>query len=155
EAAREAGALLRADFHRPGGPRGQGDHADADAEAERLIRDRLLAALPCGYRGEELGTLEGADRSPLWLVDPQHGTRAYLKGWRGSAVSIALLRDATPVLGVVYAFAYPDDEGDLIAWAEACGPMTRNGAPVPADLAGGALEARALVLVSQDADDNP
>jgi ADP-ribosylglycohydrolase/fructose-1,6-bisphosphatase/inositol monophosphatase family enzyme len=155
EAAREAGALLRADLHRPGGPRGEGDHAEADAEAERLIRDRLLAALPCGYRGEELGTSESPDKTHLWLVDPNDGTRAYLKGWRGSAVSIALLRDAIPVLGVVYAFAYPDDAGDLIAWAEGCGPTTRNGGPVSADLAGGVLGPRALVLLSQDADDNP
>jgi hypothetical protein len=54
EAARAAGDLLRADFHRPGGARGSGDHADADAEAERLIRQRLLAACPgWGYLGEE------------------------------------------------------------------------------------------------------
>jgi ADP-ribosylglycohydrolase/fructose-1,6-bisphosphatase/inositol monophosphatase family enzyme len=155
EAAREAGALLRADLHRAGGPRGEGDHAEADAEAERLIRDRLLAALPCGYRGEELGAAPGPINTHIWLVDPNDGTRAYLKGWRGSAVSIALLHDTTPVLGVVYAFAYADDAGDLIAWAEGCGPLTRNGEPVHTDLAGGMLERGALVLVSQDADDNP
>ena len=38
DAARQAGALLRADFHRPGGPRGGGDKAEADTEAEREIR---------------------------------------------------------------------------------------------------------------------
>ena len=35
-----------------------------------------------------------------------------------------------PRLGVVFAFAYPDDDGDLFAWAEGCGPLTRNGRPV-------------------------
>ncbi len=155
EAARAAGALLREDFYRPDGPRGAGDHADADAEAERLIRDRLRAASPWGLRGEELGTAPGSDPSHLWLIDPNDGTRAYLKGWRGSSVSIGLLRGTTPVLGVVYAFCYPDDAGDLIAWAEGCGPLTRNGEPVSADLREAALGERALVLVSQDADDNP
>ena len=33
-AAREAGALIRQEFHRPGGPRGHGSHADIDAVAE-------------------------------------------------------------------------------------------------------------------------
>ena len=47
--------------------------------------------------------------SPVWLVDPNDGTRDYLKGRRGSAVSIALLVRGLPRLGVVYAFAYPDD----------------------------------------------
>ena len=33
-AAREAGRLLRADLHRPGGPRGHVDKAEADTEAD-------------------------------------------------------------------------------------------------------------------------
>lgn len=154
EAARAAGALLREGLYRPGGPRGAGSHADADEEAERLLRDRLLAVLPCDYRGEELGYTDSRGTSHLWLVDPNDGTAAYLKGWRGSAVSIALLRDGVPVLGVVYSFAYPDGEGDLLAWAEGCGPLTRNGRPVQADLATRRLDAGALVFVSQEADDS-
>ncbi|HYT94738.1 MAG TPA: inositol monophosphatase family protein [Gemmataceae bacterium] len=155
EAARAAGALLRDDFLRPGGPRGSGSHADADTEAERLIRDKLLAALPCAYRGEETGFADKEGDPHLWLVDPNDGTSAYLKGWRGSAVSIALLRDGVPVLGVVYAFCYPDGEGDLIAWAEGCGPVTRNGKPVQVDLTANRLEAGRVVFVSQDADNCP
>jgi len=123
EAAKEAGALLRADFYRPGGPRGHGDHADADEEAERLIRARLLDAFPFNYLGEELQRTDRGDPHHQWLVDPNDGTSAYLKGWRGSAVSIGLLRDGVPVLGVVYAYCFPDDRGDLIAWAEGC-PLT-------------------------------
>jgi uncharacterized protein with PIN domain len=30
----------------------------------------------------------------------------------------------------VYAFAAPDDNGDLFAWAEGCGPIERNGQPL-------------------------
>lgn len=131
-AAREAGALLRADLHRPDGPRGEAHHAEADTEAEWLIRNALTDAFPSwGYRGEETGSRpRGAGEPHLWLVDPNDGTSQYLKGLRGSAVSIALLREGIPVLGVVYAFSAPDDRGDMFAWAEGCGPLTRNGVGV-------------------------
>ena len=43
-AAREAGALLRAEFLRPDGPRGPISKCPADNEAEALIRARLIAA---------------------------------------------------------------------------------------------------------------
>ena len=158
EAAREAGEFLRKEFVRPGGPRGNDGHAEADEPAEQIIRKKILAAFPAAYRGEETGSAEGSIREHIWLVDPNDGTSAYLKGWRGSAVSIALLRSGEPVLGVVYAFGYPDDDGDLIAWAEGCGPLSRNGKPVAVNLAEGKLEGGrlpAIVYISQDADRNP
>jgi ADP-ribosyl-[dinitrogen reductase] hydrolase len=43
EAAIIAGDILRVDFLQPGGPRGEGEHADADDEAEAVIRARLAA----------------------------------------------------------------------------------------------------------------
>jgi ADP-ribosylglycohydrolase/fructose-1,6-bisphosphatase/inositol monophosphatase family enzyme len=159
DAALEAGKLLRAEFHRPGGPRGSGGHAEVDEQAEQVIREKLLAAFPAAYCGEETGTASGGDSEYIWLVDPNDGTSAYLKGWRGSAVSIALLRKGVPVLGVVYAPTYPDDNGDLFAWAEGCGPVTRNGKPVTTNLADkdlkGGDDVPAIVFISQDADKNP
>ena len=59
KAAREAGALLRQEFHRPGGPRGSGGHAEIDSVAEQLIRTQLLGAFPWRYLGEELGFHDG------------------------------------------------------------------------------------------------
>lgn len=93
EAARRAGQLLRDEFHRLGGPRGSGGHAEADEPAEKIIRKIILEAFPAAYRGEETAAASGGDGEHLWLVDPNDGTRSYLRGWRGSAVSIALLRD--------------------------------------------------------------
>lgn len=155
-AAREAGAILAADFHRAGGPRGHGpDKADADLEAERVIRARLQAACPdFGYLGEETGGAAGAPGAPVWLVDPNDGTRDYLIGRRGSAVSIGLAHAGLPVLGVVFAFAYPDDAGSLYAWAEGCGPLTRDGVPVLAAMPDelGPLD---VVLVSSGGDRRP
>lgn len=154
ETAKEAGEILRSEFHRPGGPRGTTDHAEADERAEKLIRERLLAAEPWGYLGEETGSAAG-DPDHLWLVDPNDGTVSYMEGRRGSSVSIAALRDGVPILGVVYAFGYPDDDGDLIAWAEGCGPVTRNGRPVSPNIESARLEKNSIVLLSQDASKNP
>jgi len=155
DAAVAAGEILRRDFHRAGGARGGGDKAEADVEAERLIRARLADAFPgWGYLGEETGRGPGEPGRPIWLVDPNDGTRDYLAGRRGSAVSIGLLADRRPVLGVVFAFAYPDDDGDLFAWAEGCGPGRRNGRAAPAHLPD-ALAAQDVVLVSSKGDRDP
>jgi ADP-ribosylglycohydrolase/fructose-1,6-bisphosphatase/inositol monophosphatase family enzyme len=154
-AAREAGRILLADFHRRGGPRGAVDKADADVEAEIAIRGRLLASFPSwGYLGEETGRVEGTAGEPIWLVDPNDGTRDYLKGQRGSAVSIGLFSGGRPVLGVVFAFAYPDDAGDLFTWADGCGPVARNGVPVQTRLPE-ALTPLDVVLVSSKGDRDP
>jgi len=155
-AAREAGDHLRRDFHRPGGARGHHDKAEADTEAEHLIRARLVQAFPSwGYIGEETGRGPAPPAgAPTWLVDPNDGTRDYLEGRRGSAVSIGLVDQGRPVLGVVFAFAYPDDDGDLFAWAEGQGPLLRNGRPVAPVLAAG-LGPADVVLVSSTGDRDP
>ena len=127
-AVTEAGHMLRAEFHRPGGPRGHGNHADIDEEVERLLKSRLMALLPCGWKGEETGAVEN-DTNSCWIVDPNDGTSDFLKGLRGSAISVALLESDRLALGIVYAPTAPDDVGDLIAWAEG-GALTRNGIPV-------------------------
>jgi ADP-ribosyl-[dinitrogen reductase] hydrolase len=155
EAAQAAGAALLADLKRPEGPRGSGGTAPADSEAEALIRDLIERAFPThGICGEELGERDRPSRDAhlhTWWIDPNDGTRAYIKGWRGSAVSIGLTCAGEPVLGVVFAFAAPDDRGDLFAWARGCGPMTRNGLPVERTWPQ-ALSAQVVVLLSQDGD---
>ena len=154
-AARKAGEILRADLHRPGGPRGRVDKAEADTEAERQVRGWLLGAFAgWGFVGEETGEVAPHPGEPVWLVDPNDGTRDYLKGRRGSAVSIGLLVGHVPCLGVVYSFAYPDDAGDLFAWAEGCGPVTRNGRPVEPTLPN-ALGPLDVVLVSSSGESDP
>src|SRR5579883_3265542 len=106
------------------------------------------------YRGEETRPHEPARDAAghVWLVDPNDGTSAFLRGQRGSAVSIGLVRGGQPVLGVVYAPCAPDDGGDLFTWAEGCGPPRRNGAPLPRLDADAALGPHTVVLLSQGAD---
>jgi ADP-ribosyl-[dinitrogen reductase] hydrolase len=128
-----------------------------DRAAEERIHDVLTTAFPIyGYRGEELGLrLQPRDRQQhLWLVDPSDGTSAAVAGYRGAAVSIALLREGIPVLGVVYAYSAPDDLGDLFQWAEGSGPVRRNGREVLRtwpEVPG----TKNTVLVSHHADRNP
>ncbi|MCE6968056.1 inositol monophosphatase family protein [Cereibacter sphaeroides] len=125
-----AGALIRAEFHRPGGPRGQHGKAPVDTQVEAFLRERLIALHPCDWHGEELPRQTGG-HPDAWVVDPQDGTTAFLRGLRGSAISVALVRNGTPVLGVVFAPCAPDDAGDLFYWAEGMAPM-RNGQPLAA-----------------------
>jgi len=131
-----AGACLVAERARPEGRRGAGDSAPVDAEIELGLRTALLAAWPARFVGEELGVAPcPAHASPVqqrtcWVVDPHDGTRDFLRGLGGSSVSVALLDEGHPVLGVVYAPMPPDRGPDLIAWAQGAGPLRRNGVPV-------------------------
>ena len=135
KAARAAGDLLRTDFHLPLGPRGEGDKAPVDTEAEQLIRDILLGARgDWGFLGEETGSVPGAPGAPIWVVDPNDGTRDYIKGRRGSSVSIGLVWNHRPVLGVVHAFGYPDDRGPVYAAAVGREGVWKDGVQVHARL---------------------
>ncbi|MBI4606420.1 MAG: ADP-ribosylglycohydrolase family protein [Planctomycetes bacterium] len=158
-AAREAAELLRGAFHRPR-PAGDSPHkAHVDCEAELAIREALGAAFPSdGIRGEEVTELDrppAAGSRRTWLIDPQDGTEAFSRGWRGPAVSIALVEDGVPVLGVVFAYAAPDDRGDLFSWAEGCGPPARNGRPIARPPWPERLGAEDTVLASLSADADP
>lgn len=157
KASQAAGELLRSQFHRSGGPLEAPGSAPVDLEAEQLIRSRLLEAFPSwGYQGEETGARRGeGGESHCWLVDPHDGTAGFQKGQRGTAVSLALLRDGQPVLGVVNAFSAPDDDGDLFAWAEGCGPILRNGRPVVRGPWPTELGPYDLVLLSSPAEEKP
>jgi ADP-ribosyl-[dinitrogen reductase] hydrolase len=156
ETALSAGRRIRAEFHRRGGPEGEKGKAPIDERCEREIRVRLREALPsAGFLGEELGYVgEVPWPETLWVVDPQDGTSAFLRGWRGSTVSIALVHRGRPVLGVVFAPCAPDDDGDLFTWREGA-PLRRNGAAVHRDKLPTALASDVLVAVSQDADRKP
>ena len=127
--------MLAAEFVRPDGPRFS-DHVTSpvDHEMEMYLRDNLIALFPARFVGEEAGVLAAEANGYCWVVDPHDGTRAFLEGRRGSAVSVALLRDGIPVLGVVYAPLSPDRGQDMIAWAEGAPGITRNGEIVPIDL---------------------
>ena len=109
-AAREAGQiLLQAQEIRSRVEAKQG-HANFVTEYDRQVQEvlfrRLQALLPeARFIGEE----DGADRFQAadqlgyaFCIDPIDGTSNFLTGYRPSVTSIALFRDGTPFLGVVY-----------------------------------------------------
>jgi fructose-1,6-bisphosphatase/inositol monophosphatase family enzyme len=153
-AATDAAGILLAECRLEQGPRGMDGHCPADTIAEQAIRGRLEEAFPSwGYLGEETASRRPAPgETHCWLVDPNDGTSAMQRGFRGHAVSIGLLRDGLPVLGVVHAVDAPDDDGDRFAWAEGCGPLTRNGVPVEREAWPTLLGLHDIVAVSQAAD---
>lgn len=149
-----AGALLAAECVRPGGRRGFGDKADIDVEIEVFLRAELLKILPCDWWGEETGHILTGD-AWCWVVDPNDGTSDFLKGLEGSAVSVGLLHNNQPVLGVVYAPVTPSSTPDLIAWAEGMDHLLRNGITVQVDLSQQRLSAGSMVMVSAAARNKP
>ncbi|MGX5726126.1 inositol monophosphatase family protein [Metapseudomonas otitidis] len=149
-----AGKLLFAEWERPEGPRGQGDKADVDLEIEIILRKELLNCLDCDYWGEETGSrLNG--HSFCWVVDPNDGTSDFLKGHRGSAISVGLLRNQVPVLGVVYAPVTNDRGPDCISWVEGSKGVIRNGQLVTYRLDQLSLNQASKVLMSTAATNKP
>jgi myo-inositol-1(or 4)-monophosphatase len=82
--------------------KGPGDWvSDADTSSEHAIRERLHDAAPeLAFFGEETG----GDRADVgWFVDPLDGTANFVHGFPVVGVSIGLVADGRPVVGVVHA----------------------------------------------------
>jgi len=124
---------------------------DIDLAADALLRERLMAIDPeAGWLSEE--TADSAERLNcvrVWVVDPIDGTRDYVRGREGWAVSIALVEGGRPLIGVLDAPARGQH------WrAQAGQGATLNGAPVRASdrLALPGARVPADVLARGDAD---
>jgi histidinol phosphatase-like enzyme (inositol monophosphatase family) len=73
----------------------------ADRAAEKSIRALIAAHHPDhGVDGEEFGSTPGAGRF-TWSLDPIDGTRAFICGLPGWTTLIALLEEASPVIGLI------------------------------------------------------
>lgn len=142
------GDRLAAEFLRADGPRGRRGSAPIDHEMEERLREALQALVPCPFVGEETGLTPGPDQTSTWIVDPHDGTFEFTGGKRGSAVSVALLRNSIPVLGVVCSPLSPDRGRDTIAWAEDAGPLLRNGKPLNVELSQRLLGAGEFVFAT-------
>ena len=75
----------------------------ADREVENLIRAGVADILPDdGFLGEEYGLAAGTS-GYTWVVDPIDGTSPFVNGMPNWCVSIAVLFDSKPVIGVIFA----------------------------------------------------
>ena len=154
EVAREVGAMVhsrfRGDYRRwekvPGHP-----VCDVDIDADAMLLERLTKLDPdAGWLSEEtVDSAERLTRVRVWLVDPIDGTRDFLRGRDGWAVSIALAEGGRPLIGVLDAPARGQH------WrAEAGGGATCNGVAVHVRdrsvLAGARVPADAVPAVDAD-----
>ena len=85
EAVIEAGSMIRKEFHRNSGPRGEGSEAPIDEEIEKTLRQKLQELHRCSWVGEETGE-NNVVSEDVWMVDPHDGTSDFLAGRRGSAI---------------------------------------------------------------------
>ena len=73
-----------------------------DTNAEKMIVDRLQEILPeAGFIAEE-NTLSTRGERFNWVIDPLDGTTNFIHGLPPYSVSIGLLENDIPVMGVVY-----------------------------------------------------
>lgn len=100
---------------------------DVDIDADQLLKQRLMEIDPeAGWLSEETADdPERLLRSRVWVVDPIDGTRDFLRGRNGWAVSVALVEGGNPIIGVLDAPARGEH------WRALAGKgATRNGAPL-------------------------
>ena len=97
---------------------------EADRAVERLIVQRLSAAFPeDALVGEEgFGNTTTINSDAVWVIDPIDGTANFVQGRNEWCVSIGLLYQNRPALGVVY---HPSSD-ELYAASRGHG-ATRNG----------------------------
>ncbi|MDT0575802.1 3'(2'),5'-bisphosphate nucleotidase CysQ [Croceicoccus sp. F390] len=77
----------------------------ADMAVDTFLRTELSTLVPqAGWLSEETeDTLERLGRDLIWLVDPIDGTRDFLRGRDGWAVSVALIKSGQPLIASLYA----------------------------------------------------
>jgi len=130
QAAHQAGALLRENFHRSKDI-DEAHHHDVklalDRESQDLITKVLLDAFPdYALYGEE-GIAGNQDASLQWIVDPIDGTVNYLYSIPHFCISIALRErnQEEIVMGLIY-----DPMLDELWTVENGGPPFLNGKPI-------------------------
>lgn len=123
-----SGPVIRKYFRTPIRIDGKADSSPvtaADREAEQAIRAILAETRPDdGIIGEEFGNTN-TDAAYVWVIDPIDGTKSFISGRPIFGTLIALVRDGTPILGVI------DQPVNGERWVGAAGTGTvYNGKPV-------------------------
>ena len=81
-----------------------------DVDAEKIIKDHLIAKSSFPILAEESGVSNELNELNefYWVVDPLDGTSNFLRNIPISCVSIALMKDTDPILGVIFDFNNDD-----------------------------------------------
>ena len=106
--AREAGATILQLYHASAAYETKADGSPltaADLRSHQILSSGLMHGWNLPVLSEEQ-TVDYATRSQwreFWLIDPVDGTKDFLAHNDEFTVNIALIRDAQPVIGIVYA----------------------------------------------------
>ncbi|MCJ7832371.1 MAG: inositol monophosphatase, partial [Actinobacteria bacterium] len=94
--------MLGTALHGDAVAKGEGDYVtEVDHAAEALISQMLTSDFPdIPIQAEEGG---GSASERYWCVDPLDGTTNFIHGFPAVGVSIALIEDGRPTVGVVHA----------------------------------------------------
>lgn len=139
DVAREAGTLLREKYVQPREIHAKGlrdFYTDADLAAQAAIVARIRSREPQAaiLAEENINPPDGT--TSMWVIDPLDGTTNYSRHIPVFSVSIALVRDRRPVLGVIY-----DPLSENLFAAEADRGATLNGQPIHVSTASDIREA--------------
>ncbi|MCF6237653.1 MAG: 3'(2'),5'-bisphosphate nucleotidase CysQ [Candidatus Marinimicrobia bacterium] len=76
----------------------------ADHEADAFLKEYLMQATPdFGWLSEETVDSEARlEKEYVWIVDPLDGTKEFIEGVPHFVVSIGLVRNGMPILGVLF-----------------------------------------------------
>ena len=79
--------------------------SEADLAVDQFLKRELKRLLPAaGWLSEETADNAGRlDKGLIWLVDPIDGTRDFIRGRAGWAVSVALISGGRPLIGTLVA----------------------------------------------------
>ena len=77
---------------------------EADIGSEKIIKDLLSNQSNIKILAEESGMSSDDDSDIFWVVDPLDGTANYLRDIPICCVSIALISNLQPILGVIFDF---------------------------------------------------
>ena len=106
-AAKEAGAIIMEYYKADYEIHDKGYHnpvTTADHAADSLLKEMLTESCPdYGWLSEE--TVDSPDRlskERVWVVDPLDGTKEFIEGVPQFVVSIAIVENGEPVVGVLY-----------------------------------------------------
>ena len=103
--ARAGGEVLRARYLQPRTINAKGwrdFYTDADLAAQSTIVDLIRAQDPHAAILSEEGIQPPPDATTVWVIDPLDGTTNYAQHLPAFSVSIALVEDGQPTVGVVY-----------------------------------------------------
>jgi len=102
---------------------------ELDLAVDAFLKKELSALLPAaGWLSEETADAPARLGDQLvWLVDPIDGTRDFIRGRDGWAISVALVNTSRPLLGYLYAPARRREEGGEFWFGEAGKGSWRNG----------------------------